>query len=63
MCRLWIRKIAWEHDDNIDENAMDKPDLATMQFEELWLLHEELTKILSDKILAENARWRTVWRS
>jgi len=32
---------------------MDKPDLATMQFEELWLLHEELTKILSDKIIAE----------
>ena len=24
-----------------------------MQFEELWLLHEELTKILSDKIVAE----------
>jgi DNA-binding protein H-NS len=32
---------------------MDKPDLATMQFEELWQLHEELTKILSEKIIAE----------
>jgi DNA-binding protein H-NS len=32
---------------------MHKPDLAAMQFDELWLLHEELTKILSDKIVAE----------
>ena len=35
------------------ENAMRKPDLDAMQFEELWLLHEQLTKILSDKIVAE----------
>jgi DNA-binding protein H-NS len=32
---------------------MRKPDLDAMQFEELWQLHEELTKILSDKIVAE----------
>ena len=35
------------------ENAMSKPDLESMQFDELWAIHEELTKILSDKILAE----------
>jgi DNA-binding protein H-NS len=28
-------------------------DLETMDFNELWLLHEELTKILSEKITAE----------
>jgi DNA-binding protein H-NS len=38
---------------NSHENAMRKSDLAAMQFEELWLLHEELTKILSDKIVSE----------
>jgi DNA-binding protein H-NS len=32
---------------------MRKPDLTTMQFEELWQLYEELTKILADKIVAE----------
>lgn len=32
---------------------MRKSDLETMDFDELWLLHEELTKILSEKILAE----------
>jgi len=30
-----------------------KLDLETMDFDELWLLHEELTKILSEKITAE----------
>ncbi len=35
------------------ESAMSKPDLESMQFDELWAIHEELTKILSDKILAE----------
>ena len=29
------------------------PDLEAMPFEELWLIHEELTKILSDRIVAE----------
>jgi DNA-binding protein H-NS len=38
---------------NSHENAMSKPDLAAMEFEELWLLHEELTKILSEKIVVE----------
>lgn len=32
---------------------MGRPDLEAMDFEELWLLHEELTKILSAKITAE----------
>jgi DNA-binding protein H-NS len=32
---------------------MRKPDLDTMQFDELWQIHEELTKILSDRIVAE----------
>ncbi len=32
---------------------MRKLDLELMDFDELWLLHEELTKILSEKITAE----------
>jgi DNA-binding protein H-NS len=32
---------------------MRKLDLETLDFDELWLLHEELTKILSVKISAE----------
>lgn len=32
---------------------MGKLDLQSMDFEELWLLHEELTRILSEKITAE----------
>jgi DNA-binding protein H-NS len=32
---------------------MRKPDLEAMQFDELWQIHEELTKILSDRIVAE----------
>jgi DNA-binding protein H-NS len=32
---------------------MGKFDLEAMDFDELWLLHEELTKILSEKITAE----------
>jgi len=31
----------------------DLPDLDAMQFEELWTIHEELTKLLSDRILGE----------
>lgn len=38
---------------NGDENAMRRQDLEAMDFEELWLLHEELTKILAEKITAE----------
>ena len=30
-----------------------RQDLEAMDFEELWLLHEELTKILAEKITAE----------
>jgi DNA-binding protein H-NS len=36
-----------------DETAMIRMDLESMDFNELWLLHEELTKILSEKITAE----------
>ncbi len=32
---------------------MRRPDLDAMQLDELWQLHEELTKMLSDKIVAE----------
>ena len=32
---------------------MRKLDLEAMEFDELWLLHEELTKILAEKISAE----------
>ncbi len=32
---------------------MRKSDLETMTFDELWLLHEEITKILSERITAE----------
>ena len=31
----------------------DLPDLDAMEFDELWTIHEELTKILSDRILGE----------
>ncbi|WP_022721922.1 H-NS family nucleoid-associated regulatory protein [Rhodopseudomonas sp. B29] len=31
----------------------DSVDLDAMQFDELWALHEELTKILSDRLLGE----------
>lgn len=31
----------------------DLPDLEAMQFDELWTIHEQLTKILSDRILGE----------
>jgi DNA-binding protein H-NS len=42
----------WSHQ-NIDEGKMRKEDLEAMDFEELWLLHEELTKVLAEKITAE----------
>ena len=32
---------------------MSKLDLESMDFEELWLLHERLTRVLSEKITAE----------
>ena len=41
---------------NNRESAMSKadlPDLEAMQFDELWRIHEELTKFLSDRILAD----------
>jgi DNA-binding protein H-NS len=38
---------------NCDENAMPKLELEAMDFDELWLLHEQLTQILSEKISAE----------
>jgi DNA-binding protein H-NS len=38
---------------NSHECAMRKPDLDAMQIDELWQIHKELTKILSDRMLAE----------
>jgi DNA-binding protein H-NS len=38
---------------NSNESAMRKTDLDAMQFDELWLIHEELTKLLLDKIVTE----------
>jgi DNA-binding protein H-NS len=38
---------------NSHECAMRKPDLDAMQIDELWQIHEELTKILSDRMLTE----------
>ena len=35
---------------------MRKSDLDDMDFDELWLLHEKLTKILAEKISAEKQR-------
>ena len=32
---------------------MRKPDLTTMEFDELWEIHEQLTEILSERIIAE----------
>ena len=32
---------------------MRKADLSTLEFDELWRIHEELTELLSERILAE----------
>jgi DNA-binding protein H-NS len=40
----------------ISETTMRKLDLADMDFDELWLVHEELTKILAEKIGAEKRK-------
>ena len=42
---------------------MPRLDFETMDFDELWLLHEELTKILAERIVAENAGLRRASRS
>ena len=41
---------------NSNESTMQKRDLEAMDFDELWLLHEELTKILAEKISAEKRK-------
>jgi DNA-binding protein H-NS len=38
---------------------MRKQDLTAMSLEELWQLHEELTKLLADKVLAEKRELET----
>jgi DNA-binding protein H-NS len=38
---------------NINGHAMRRTDLEAMDFDELWLLHEQLTKLLSEKITTE----------
>jgi DNA-binding protein H-NS len=37
----------------INGHAMRRTDLETMDFDELWVLHEQLTKLLSEKITTE----------
>ena len=39
-----------------NESTMHKRDLEAMDFDELWLLHEELTKVLAEKISAEKRK-------
>jgi DNA-binding protein H-NS len=51
--RTYVEKYIDRFQANSHENAMRKLDLDAMQFDELWLIHEELTKILSDRIVAE----------
>jgi DNA-binding protein H-NS len=48
-----MSKISRSFPDEQNECAMRKLDLDAMQFDELWQIHEELTKILSDRIVAE----------
>src|SRR5882757_1416116 len=38
---------------DLNGHAMRSADLETMDFDELWLLHEQLTKFLSEKITSE----------
>jgi DNA-binding protein H-NS len=38
---------------SLNGHAMRRTDLEIMDFDELWVLHEELTKILSEKITTE----------
>jgi DNA-binding protein H-NS len=51
--RAYVEKYLDHFQANSHENAMRKSDLDAMQFDELWQIHEELTKILSDRIVAE----------
>lgn len=37
----------------IEMTPMRKKDLLSMQFNELWRLHEEITKVLAERIVAE----------
>src|SRR5258706_15974988 len=41
---------------NSDKSEMRKLALDATEFDELWLLHEELTKILAEKISAEKQK-------
>ena len=38
---------------SIVPGTMRKPDLTAMEFDELWQIHEQLTEILSERIIAE----------
>ena len=37
----------------LHESAVGKADLEAMELDELWLMHEEITKLLSEKMTAE----------
>ena len=41
---------------NSNESTVPKLDLEAMDFDELWRLHEELTKVLAEKISAEKRK-------
>jgi DNA-binding protein H-NS len=47
------RKYVLRFQVNSHEDEMRKRDLEAMQFDELWQIHEELTKMLSDRIVEE----------
>lgn len=56
LSRFHRRTIALRQADqnlNLNRDEMRKLDLEAMDFDELWLLHEQLTQILSEKISAE----------
>ena len=48
---------------SINGHAMRRTDLETMEFDELWLLHEQLTKLLSEKITTEKLQLETASRN
>ena len=41
---------------------MPKLDIEVMEFDELWLLHEELTKIFRKRSSSKSSSWKSAWR-
>jgi DNA-binding protein H-NS len=44
---------------HLRESAMRKPELHAMEFDELWLIHEEITRILAEKMVVEKRELET----